>query len=96
MLKIVIILVFLSVGCKMVIGRWPWQMLSTTKSTREQAVFHARQLLGVRSNASREEITDAHKRLVSLVHPDKGGQNAQVHEANAARDVLLNELPDGR
>ncbi|WP_114521081.1 J domain-containing protein [Altererythrobacter sp. ZODW24] len=96
MLKIVLILAFLSVGCKMIAGRWPWQMLSTGKSTREQAVFRARSLLGVRAGATHAEITEAHKRLVTMVHPDKGGQNAQVHEANAARDVLLNELPDRR
>jgi hypothetical protein len=29
-----------------------------------------------------------------MVHPDKGGTNSQVHEANAARDLLLDELPD--
>ncbi len=28
-----------------------------------------------------------------MVHPDRGGTNAQVHEANAARDLLLDELP---
>jgi DnaJ family protein C protein 19 len=29
-----------------------------------------------------------------MVHPDRGGTNEQVHEAQAARDVLLDELPD--
>jgi len=28
-----------------------------------------------------------------MVHPDRGGSNGQVHEANAARDLLLDELP---
>jgi len=28
-----------------------------------------------------------------MVHPDRGGTNEQVHEANAARDLLLDELP---
>jgi len=28
-----------------------------------------------------------------MVHPDKGGTNEQVHEANAARDLLFDELP---
>jgi hypothetical protein len=28
-----------------------------------------------------------------MVHPDKGGSNAAVHEANDARDLLLDELP---
>ena len=32
--------------------------------------------------------------VLAVVHPDRGGTNDQVHEANAARDLLLNELPD--
>jgi hypothetical protein len=31
-----------------------------------------------------------------MVHPDRGGSNSQVHEANAARDILLGELPGGQ
>ena len=62
-------------------------------STRAQAVYRARQLLGVSAAASREDIVGAHKRLVAMVHPDRGGTDGQVHEANAARDLLLNELP---
>ena len=77
-------------GFKLVTGRWPWEPKQTT---RAQAVFRARKLLGVSAAASREDILTAHKRLVTMVHPDKGGSNAQVHEANAARDVLLDELP---
>ena len=88
------LLVFAAIGVvvfKMVTGRWPWQPKVTT---RNQAVFRARKLLAVESRASREEIIAAHRRLVSMVHPDKGGSNAQVHEANDARDLLLAELPD--
>lgn len=77
-------------GFKLVTGRWPWE---AKPSTRSQAVFRARQLLGVGAHASRVEIIEAHKRLVAMVHPDRGGSNAQVHEANAARDLLLDELP---
>lgn len=71
--------------------RWPWQ---PKVSTREQAISNAREMLGVSRFANRTEIIAAHKRLVVMVHPDKGGTNAQVHEANAARDLLLDELPD--
>lgn len=78
---------------RMITGRWPWQ---PRVSTRQQAVFRARRLLGVPERASREEILAAHRRLVAMVHPDKGGTNQQVHEANAARDLLFDELPDGR
>jgi curved DNA-binding protein CbpA len=61
--------------------------------TRQQAVFHARKLLGVESGATRQDIIEAHRRLIVLIHPDKGGTNGQVHEANSARDLLLDELP---
>ena len=76
---------------KMTTGRWPWE---PKVSTRAQAVSRARKLLGVRSGADRAEIIEAHKRLLTMVHPDRGGTNEQVHEAQAARDVLLDELPD--
>lgn len=90
------LLVFAALGivaCKMITGRWPWDFLRGA-STRNQAVFRARKLLAVRQGASRGEILDAHRRLVAVVHPDRGGTNDQVHEANAARDILLDELPD--
>jgi DnaJ homolog subfamily C member 19 len=60
---------------------------------RSQAVFRARKLLGIEAGAGREEIIAAHRRLTTLVHPDKGGSNAAMQEANAARDLLLDELP---
>ena len=77
----------------MVFGKWPWQ-LAQTQSTRSQALFRARKLLGVRENATRNEILQAHKQLIAMVHPDRGGTNEQVHEANAARDMLIHELPN--
>ena len=87
------ILFFAALGVlawRLVTGRWPWERKI---ATRAQAVFRARKLLGVSAAASREEIVTAHKRLVTMVHPDRGGSNGQVHEANAARDLLLDELP---
>jgi hypothetical protein len=87
------LLFFVVVGVfvwKTVTGRWPWE---PKRSTRAQAVFRARKLLGVTADASREEILSAHKRLVAIVHPDRGGTSGQVHEANAARDLLFDELP---
>lgn len=88
------LIVYVALGLivwKMATGRWPWE---PKVSTRAQAVFRARKLLGVRAGADRAEIIEAHRRLLAMVHPDKGGTNEQVHEAQAARDVLLDELPD--
>ena len=93
MLQLILIIGAICVGFKLFKGRWPWER---GLSTRQQAVFRARRLLGVEPKARREEIITAHKRLVALVHPDRGGTNEQVHEANAARDLLLDELPEGR
>lgn len=87
------ILFFVALGVlawRLFTGRWPWERKLTT---RAQAVFRARKLLGVSAVASRDEILVAHKRLVAMVHPDRGGTDGQVHEANAARDLLLDELP---
>jgi ATP sulfurylase len=92
MLKFLFIAAGISIVCKMATGKWPWDYLRPTP-TRAQAVFKARKLLGVESHATREEIIEAHRRLTVMVHPDKGGTNSQMQEANAARDLLLDELP---
>ena len=89
--RLIVYAVLAVIVWKMTSGRWPWE---PKVSTRAQAVFRARKLLGVRAGADRAEILEAHKRLLALVHPDRGGTNEQVHEAQAARDVLLDELPD--
>ena len=89
--KLLVFAVVAVLGWKLVTGRWPWQ---AKDSTRRQALSRARTLLGVRPGGNRQEIIEAHRRLIAMVHPDRGGTNEQVHEANAARDLLLDELPD--
>lgn len=93
MLRLIVILAVVSIGCRMVLGKWPWDYLRP-RSTRGQTLSRARKLLGVRASADRGEIIAAHRRLVAMVHPDRGGTSDQVHEANAARDLLLDDLPD--
>ena len=92
MIRLLIIALILSLGVKLVFGRWPWEYLRG-RTTRQQAVFKARKLLAVQEKATHKDIMEAHKRLIAMVHPDRGGTNEQVHEANAARDLLLDELP---
>ncbi len=93
-MRLVLIVAVAVMACKLLTGRWPWELLQGN-SRRRQAVLEARKLLAVRTNATRADIIDAHRRLVAMVHPDRGGTNDQVHEANAARDLLLDELADG-
>ncbi|MES2754978.1 MAG: J domain-containing protein [Pseudomonadota bacterium] len=49
----------------------------------------ARAVLGVGADADEHEIRQAHRRLVSAVHPDKGGSADLTRRINAARDTLL-------
>ncbi len=92
-MRLILLAVLLCLGCKLATGRWPWAFAALSP-TRSQALTQARNLLGVSYKASRPEILDAHKRLVAIIHPDRGGTADQVHEANAARDLLLAALPD--
>lgn len=93
MIRWLVIAAVISVLCRWVLGRWPWDFLKS-KPTRGQDAFRARKLLGVSSDASHAQIIEAHKRLVRQVHPDMGGTASQVHEANAARDILIDNLPE--
>ncbi len=94
-MRLLFYLALATLACKLILGRWPWDLLRA-KSTRRQAVSRARNLLGVEAQATRQDVIEAHRRLVVMVHPDKGGTDDQVHEANSARDLLLGELPGER
>lgn len=90
MTKLLWIAFLACLAVRMLSGKWPWELLGNSdRSAREQ---HARNLLGVARAASREDILDAHRRLIAQVHPDRGGTSEAVHEANAARDLLLGRL----
>jgi DnaJ family protein C protein 19 len=49
----------------------------------------ARAILGIGADADEEAIRSAHRRLVSAVHPDRGGSEELTRRINAARDTLL-------
>ena len=56
---------------------------------RRMPAEEARAVLGVASDADAETIRAAHRRLVTAVHPDKGGSAELTRRVNAARDALL-------
>ncbi|GAA4767181.1 hypothetical protein GCM10023219_10940 [Stakelama sediminis] len=49
----------------------------------------AQAILGVSADADTETIRAAHRRLVSAVHPDRGGSAELTRRINIARDTLL-------
>lgn len=93
MLKIAVILGVALVLYRLLRGRWPWQQARDAVMLRARA--KARSLLGLPPGASREAIIDAHRGLIAQVHPDRGGTSELVHEANAARDLLLGDIALG-
>ena len=53
--------------------------------TREQALA----VLGLETSSTRQQIIDAHRRLMAKIHPDKGGSTYLAQQLNEAKQVLL-------
>ena len=62
---------------------------NNTASDGKMTLEEAYEVLGLKPGASEEEIIEAHKRLISQVHPDRGGTNYLAATINRAKDTLL-------
>jgi len=49
----------------------------------------ALEILGLGADATDWQISDAHRRLVALIHPDRGGSHYLTVKINQAKDTLL-------
>lgn len=90
MTKLILLAALVVLGCKMLFRRWPWELFAL--SARSGDVRRARTLLGLSRSPTRDQVVEAHRRLVAQVHPDRGGSAELVYEANAARDLLLDQI----
>jgi hypothetical protein len=88
--RLIVMAVLASLVIRFATGLWPWVWWQGRDIRKAEA--QARVLLGVAPDAPREAIINAHRQLITHVHPDRGGSNDAVYEANAARDLLLQRL----
>ena len=68
-----------------------WKYLRPKKKTQAISadIREARSILGLAPGADEDAIRAAHRRLVTNVHPDRGGSAELARRVNWARDVLL-------
>jgi DnaJ homolog subfamily C member 19 len=71
-----------------------WMVRKSMMPGKRMTVAEARRLLEIDSTANADAIIAAHKRLIAKVHPDTGGSAELAAQVNAARDILLRNLPN--
>jgi len=71
-----------------------WQDAPNSQSTGDATTTleEAWNILGLEPGADRKAIIEAHRRLMSRFHPDKGGSNYLASKINAAKQILLDNL----
>jgi len=62
---------------------------SSRRSSSDMTEEEAYQTLGLRPDATREDIARAHRRLMKERHPDHGGTTDDAARVNQAKDILM-------
>jgi hypothetical protein len=62
---------------------------SSRRSSSDMTEQEAYQTLGLRADATRDDIARAHRRLMKERHPDHGGTTDDAARVNQAKDILM-------
>ena len=68
------------------------QQQTGAKAGASLSLEEAYQVLGLEQGASRDEVIEAHRKLMQKLHPDRGGNDYLAASLNQAKDLLLDHL----
>ena len=72
-------------------GEWQSKADRATSSppyNNEMSEPQALEILGLNNEATKEDVIQAHRRMMQRVHPDRGGSTYLATKINAAKDLL--------